>query len=285
MTSEVPASARPVVVGIKRRQPEVVRYALEEARRLDTYVRVAHVIPGAELVQLNGAPPALLAETRRFVESEFDRPRVDYFDWWGEPADVLAVESREASLLVVGGDEMPWISKITGGEVARKVSLTAHGPVVVVPSTDSNPDRAGGVVVALDGTGPMYGPLLYAFQAAHLRHEALQIVIAAGSPQDHVGREARGQRLGELIAQGEKLYPDVVVFPPVSADHGVAACLWATQHASLLVLGRPMDDHVPWSPLGVAGRVLRRAKSPVAVVPLNQAVATVGAAHIKEKQS
>lgn len=285
MTSDVNTSARPVVVGIKCRQPEVLRYALDEARRLGTYVRVAHVIPRAELARLNGASPPLLAQTQRFVESEFDPPRVDYFAWWGDPADVLAVESREASLLVVGGDELPWIDRIAGGEVARKVSLTAHCPVLVVPSTDTNPDRVGGVVVALDGSGPMDAPLLYAFQAAHLRHEALQIVIAAGSPQDHLGREARGHRLGRLIANGEQLYPDVVVLPAVSADHGASACLWATQHASLLVLGRPMDDHVPWSPLGVAGRVLRRAKSPVAVVPLNHAAATIGAVHTKEKQS
>jgi hypothetical protein len=155
---------------------------------------------------------------------------------------------------------------------------------VVVPAQDLNPDRVGGVVVALDGTGPMGGPLLYAFQAAHQRHEALQIVIAAGSPHDHLGREARGHRLGGLIARGEALFPGVAVLPPVSADHGVAACLWATQQASLLVLGRPIDDHVPWSPLGVAGRVIRRAKSPVAIVPLDHAVATIGAASVKEHE-
>jgi hypothetical protein len=41
------------------------------------------------------------------------------------------------------------------------------------------------------------------------------------------------------------------------------------------VLGRPVDHHAPWSPLGVAGRVLRRAQSPVVVVPLDLAIATV----------
>lgn len=277
MSSEVTKS-RPVVVGIKRNQPAVLSYALDEARRLDTYVRVAHVIPHAELARLNGAMPPLLEQARRTVESAFDPPRVDYFAWWGDPADVLAVESREAGLLVVGGDELPWVTKLTGGEVARKVSLTASCPVVVVPSTDLNPDRAGGVVVAVDGAGPIDGPLAYAFQAAHERNETLQIVIAAGSSQDHRGREARGQRLGRVMARGQDVYPDVHVLPVVGAENGVAACLLATQHASLLVLGRPMNDHAPWSPLGVAGRVLRRAKSPVAVVPLDHAVASIGAA-------
>jgi hypothetical protein len=80
------------------------------------------------------------------------------------------------------------------------------------------------------------------------------------------------------------MYPDVEVLPAVGAEHGVAACLLATQHASLLVLGRPIDGHAPWSPLGVAGRVLRRAKSPVAVVPLDHAVASIGVASTKEQR-
>ena len=278
MSSEVTSSSRPVVVGIVRTQPAVLRYALDEARRLDTYVRVAHVAPRHELARLNGAPPPLLEQVQRAVESEVDPPRVDYFAWWGDPADVLTVESREASLLVVGGDELPWITKMIGGEVARKVSLTGHCPVVVVPSMDLNPDRAGGVVVALDGAGPIDGPLLYAFQAAHERLETLQIVTAAGPPQDHVVRAARQQRLDEATARGQAMFPDVNVVPAVDAENGVAACLLATQHASLLVLGRPIDDHTPWSPLGVAGRVLRRAKSPVAVVPLDNAAANIGVA-------
>lgn len=283
MTTDATSSSRPVLVGMKRHQWAVLRYALDEARRLDTYVRVAHVIPDVELARLNGAPPPLLARAQRVVESEVDPPRADYFSWWGDPADVLAVESREAAVLVVGGDELPWISKLAGGEVARKVSLTAHCPVVVVPSTDLNPDRAGGVVVAVDGAGPIDGPLLFAFLEAHERNETLQVVIAAGSPQDHLGREARGQRLGHVLARGQSMYPDVQVLPAVGAENGVAACLLATQHASLLVLGRPIDDHVPWSPLGVAGRVLRRAKSPVAVVPLDHAAAEVGVATVKEQ--
>ena len=278
MCSEVTSTSRPVVVGIVRSQPAVLRFALEDARRLDTYVRVAHVISQAELARLNGAPPPILDEVRQAVEREADPPRVDYFAWWGDPADVLAVESREASLLVVGGDELPWITKLTGGEVARKVSLTAHCPVVVVPSMDLNPGRIGGVVVAVDGVGPIDGPLLYAFEVAHERHETLQIVTAAGSPRDHVGRESRRQRLSEATDRAQAVYPDVRLLPAIDAENGVAACLLATQHASLLVLGRPIDDHAPWSPLGVAGRVLRRAKSPVAVIPLDHAIAPIGVA-------
>ena len=284
MSTEVTLRNRPVVVGVVRKQLAVLRYALDEARRLDTYVRVAHVVPRDEFAQLKGATPPPLEQVRRAVDSEVDPPRVDYFPWWGDPADVLAVESREASLLVVGGDELPWITKLTGGEVARKLALTAHCPVVVVPSIDLNPDRVGGVVVAVDGSGPIEGPLLYAFQAAHAREETLQIVSAAGAPQDHLGREARRQRLDEVTARGQAIYPDVHVLPAIDAERAVAACLLATQQASLLVLGRPIDEHAPWSPLGVAGRVLRRAKSPVAVVPVDYADAIVGVASTKEQR-
>jgi nucleotide-binding universal stress UspA family protein len=276
--SDQATSARPVVVGLSHRQPALLSYAVEEARRLGTFVRVVHVIPQVDLARLHGALPSLLEWAGRTVATEVDPPRVDTFAWSGDPAEVLTVESREAEVLVVGGDELPWVTRLAGGEVARKLSLAAHCPVVVVPSVDLNPERTGGVVVALDGAGPMDGPLLYAFRAAHERGETLQIVISAGSPQDHLGREARGRRLGRLISHGHLLFPDVDVLPAVGADDGVAACLLATQHASLLVLGRPIDHHAPWSPLGVAGRVLRRAKSPVAVVPLDHAVVSIGAA-------
>ncbi len=47
--------------------------------------------------------------------------------------------------------------------------------------------------------------------------------------------------------------------------------------------GRLTVTH-PWSPLGVPGRVLRHAKSSVAVVPLDHAVASVGVAWTKEKR-
>jgi nucleotide-binding universal stress UspA family protein len=278
MPEDLVPTPRPVLVGVKQLRQAALRYALEEADRLGTSVRVAHVIPDAELALLNGATPEIVGRVRSVVDAEPRPPRVDVLTWWGDPVDVLVAESREAELLVLSGDELPWITRMAGGEVTRRLALTAQCPVVVVPATDSNPDRVGGVVVAVDGSGPMDAPLLFGFRAAHLRGEALQIVIAAGSPQDRLGREARGHRLSALIAEGERAFPEVVVLPPVSADRGVTACLWATQHASLLVLGRPMDDHAPWSPLGVAGRVLRRAKSPVTVIPLDHAVATIGAA-------
>lgn len=274
-------STRPVLVGIARNQPEVLRFALDEARRLDTHVRVAHAVPRPGPAVLDGSRSPVLDQVRRTVAHQVDPPRVDCFSWWGDPADVLAIESREACLLVVGGDDVPWVTKLTGGEVARKVSLTAHCPVVVVPAMDRNPGRLGGVVVAVDAAGPIEGPLFYAFDSAQLRRESAQIITAAGPTQDHFVRDARRQELDAVVSRIRAMYPGVQVLPAVDARKAVAACLMAAQHASLLVLGRPADHLVPWSPLGVAGRVLRRAKSPVAVVPLDHADAVSELRHAR----
>jgi nucleotide-binding universal stress UspA family protein len=269
-------NTRPVVVGIARDQPEVLRYALDEARRRGTYVRVAHVVSHDELVHLNGAPPPLLDRVRQAVAAEVDPPKVDVFDWWGDPAEVLATESREACLVVVGGDELPWIARMTGGEVARKVSLTARCPVVVVPADRPHPERVGGVVVAVDASRPIEEPLRYAFQAAQQRSETLQVVTAPSRSSDREGRDADRRRLDDVVDRYRLDFPDVLVLPVLDAEHSVAACLLASHRASLLVLGRPLDDHAPWSPLGVAGRVLRRARSPVVIVPLDHAFAVNG---------
>ena len=258
---------RPVVAGIAYHQPDLFRFALDEARRLDCGVRVTHVNSLTELQDLPGCEEELFDKLRVTAASEPDQPPVDYLWWWGDPAEVLITESREAREVVIGVDEGPWLSQVASGEVARKVALNAACPVLVCPTRGSADRRTGGVVVAIDTSGPVDAPLRYAFEAARRRHESIQVVEASGPGSDYPARERRRNRLEDIVDPWRVRYPEVQAQVSVKGGPAVAACVLATRHASLLVLGRPRHHHATMSFVAVAARVLRRTHAPVAVVP------------------
>ena len=271
---------KPVVVGIDDYQPELFRFALEEARRLNTTLRVVHAQSIAEMRELGDWNYELFDQLRAVAAAEPDVKDVSYVSWWAEPADILIGESRGACEVVVGADEVPWLTRVSGGEVARMVAMKAACPVVVAPRVQPGVQRTSGIVVAIDTADDVDAPLRFAFEAALLSGEPIQVVEAVGSRVGYAAREARRYRLEDVVAPWRELYPEVRVRPVVEGKRAVAACVLATRHASLLVLGRPRDHHSPMSLDAVAARVLRRAQAPVAVVPLRSADDLVGAATV-----
>jgi nucleotide-binding universal stress UspA family protein len=264
---------RPVIAAIAYDQPELFRFALDEARRLGCGVRATHVYSVTQLQDLRGCEEELFDKLRATATGESDPPSVDYLWWWGDPAEVLITESREACEVVIGVDEGTWLSKVAGGEVARKVALNAACPVVVFPTGGPTNTQAGRVAVAIDTSGPVEAPLRYAFEAAHRRHEPIHVVEASGTGSDYPERERRRHRLEDIVDQWRFRYPDVPVRISVEGGPVVAACVLATQDASLLVLGQPRNHHTTMSFDAVAARVLRQAHAPVAVIPSERASA------------
>ena len=258
---------RPVVAGIAYHQPDLFRFALDEARRLDCGVRVTHVLTPGELQEQRGSEEELFDKLRATAAGEIDPPHVDYLWWWGDAAEVLITESREASEVIIGVDEIPWLSQVAGGEVARKVAMNAACPVLVRPTRGPRDRADGGVVLAIDTSDPVDAPLRYAFEAARRRHESIQVVEASGPGSDYPARERRRNRLEDIVDPWRVRYPEVQAHVSVEGGPAVAACVLATRHASLLVLGRPRHHHATMSFDAVAARVLRRTHAPVAVVP------------------
>jgi nucleotide-binding universal stress UspA family protein len=264
---------RPVVAGMAYHQPDLFRFAMDEARRLGCGVRATHVNTTTELQDLRGCEEELFDKLRATAAGEPNPPPVDYLWWWGDPAEVLITESREAREVVIGVDEGTWLSKVAGGEVARKVALNAACPVVVYPTGGPSDGRRGRVVVAVDTSEPVDAPLQYAFEAARRRHESIHVVEGSGMASDYPERERRRNRLGDIVDLWRVRYPDVPVQVSVEGGPVVAACILAALDASLLVLGRPRNHHATTSFDAVAARVLRRAHAPVAVIPGERASA------------
>jgi nucleotide-binding universal stress UspA family protein len=260
---------KPVVVGIAYYQPELFRLAIQEARQLNTDVRVVHVEHTSERPDPKVRDGRLFDQLRAVAAAEPDTPPIEYRSWWGDPVDVLINESFDASEVLVGVDEVPWIARLIGGEVARKVAEGAGCPVLVVPPRLPETRWTGGIVVAIDTSDRVDAPLRFAFEAARRTGQSLQIVEAAGSHAGYPAREARRYQLEDVIAPWRERYPGVRVVPAVEGSPAVSTCVLATRHASLLVLGRPRDEHAPMSPEAVAARVLRHTQAAVAVVPLD----------------
>ncbi len=134
----------PVVVGIVDKQPTALRFALREAHRQETGLRVIHSagLPaqavaghaGAEIFEeLRAAGQKVLDDAQHFIEQEVTPVPVTYALTTAAPIEALETESRAAGMVVIGADDISWPDRLLGGAVASHVALHAACPVVVVP--------------------------------------------------------------------------------------------------------------------------------------------------------
>jgi nucleotide-binding universal stress UspA family protein len=254
-------SERPVVLGIKDRQhPEVLSFAMAEAARRGVPLRVVRAVaeqPGPGHRVTGGSHP-----------SQDGTVRIDESVVVGPVVDVLLEESTTCSVLVLGADDAPWVSRARGVEISRAVASRAHAPVVIVPRTAVGARRTSGVVVAVDGSKAVEGQLAYAFEAARDRGESLMVIYVPGATCDYPTRQHHLYHLEDAVDRWRARFPDVVARTVVEPGHPVQTCVIASADASLLVVGQPTGEHPRLVARAVAAGLLRRSSAPVAVVPL-----------------
>lgn len=277
-------SPRPVVVGVSSKQATVVRYALAEAARLKTSLRVVHsyALPAQaaefyvggdvlDTMRISGA--SVIEDARALIEDEAPGIEVAYVLANGVPGLVLLAESIEAQSIVLGADDIPWFDRMLGGEVSGHLARKAHCPVVVVPEVDEHSVQEpsahrGGVVVTIDGDTSASSPLRYGFEQADVRGEMLHVLHAAPAATTQVDFDNHRANVAEILAGWADLYPDVRVLSSLTSGDPIETCIAATERASLVVIGRPHSHTVVFAlarPLAM--QVLRHAHCPVAVVP------------------
>jgi nucleotide-binding universal stress UspA family protein len=272
-------SGMPVVVGIGDKQTTAIRFALREAHRKGTGLRVVHSagLPaqtvagyaGAEIFEdLQEAGQKVLDDSQHFIEQEVTPVPVTYVLTTAAPIAALEAEACEASTMVIGADNISWPDRLLGGAIASYVALNAACPVVVVPERAYPTPLSGGVVIALDGDTPASGPLQYAFEQAAARGHALHVLHAIPPATTAADAETIRANIGEVLAGWSGAYPSVRVLWSFPIDEADDACARATQRSELVVVGRPHRHALPLAlarPL--AADVLRHAHGPVAVVP------------------
>jgi nucleotide-binding universal stress UspA family protein len=293
-TSRAAVETDNVVVGVDGSAASVnaVRYAVREAARTGSGLRVLHVLP--EYAPNTYPIPAeeVLATGREVLRSvlaevgEID-PGVEVKRVLRRAARVpgLVSYARGARLLVVGADRRTTVARLLTGNTSTGVAASSAAPVVAVPETWVPDDRKGVVLVGVKNPAHATEVLGEAFALAGQRGDRLLVVhawkLASGYDDivvDRVAHEAWDDRarseLRNLVADWTPAYPEVEVELRVVHDQAAHALVEASGEADEVVLVRRAHGIPAATHLGSTARaVLRESACPVRVVPPGHGVA------------
>ncbi|MFE9017607.1 universal stress protein [Streptomyces sp. NPDC007808] len=198
----------------------------------------------------------------------------------GEPVMVLEIESRTASLAVVGSRGLGRFGSLLLGSTAGHLAAHAGCPVLVVRGRTS---PQGPVLLAVDGSPAARGAVEFAFAQAS-RHGTDLIALHVWSPrteraydgpgdppfvtydEDRLRDEEQRVLAEALGGLGEK-YPDVTVHRELVRGRVRHSLIEASSDAGLVVVGARGHGGFAGLLLGsVSQALLHHAHCPVAVV-------------------
>jgi len=267
-----------------------LRYAIEEAQRRETGVRMVHVppdiIPYAPMTPLYSTP-SLHDIGAHILKDALDRCLELVPDLYVEGALVagprvagIVGESKDASVVVLGTRR--WKNyRVFGGSTSVGVASRAHCPVLLVPPVWKPGQAKGRVVVGIDAMAEPRVVLQRAFEAARARQSELLIVHAWTPPnlytpafgtfEPEKWRASTDEWLSEQTIAIRADYPDVTVDQIVTYDSDKAAVADLAKDADLLVLGR----HRHSAPLihrvgSVALHAIHAGTSPLEIIPVHE---------------
>lgn len=289
-------TAHPVVVGVDGSESALhaVRWAAEEAQRLDTSLRLvnAYEVPSGYphgFVDAKALRDALVARGRDWLASARDvaavavpRLSTEVVEENAGAVPTLVRESRRAARVVLGSRGLGGFTGLLVGSTAVELVGRAHCPVVVVRGKDADapPPSVGSVVVGVDGTPVGEGAIEFGFAAAAVRKVDLVAVHAwtdlvlesafdgGAAALDFTPLEQQAEvELGERLAGWQERYPDVRVIRKVVRERASTTLLRHAEHAQLVVVGSRGRGGFRGLLLGSTSQhLLRHAPCPVVVV-------------------
>ncbi|KUL73672.1 MULTISPECIES: universal stress protein [unclassified Streptomyces] len=288
--------AGPVVVGVDGSPSSLtaVETAAREARAHGVALRVVHAfgrpparIPAGgrpwEPASAAGVPQLIdgtLGEAEQRAHAAAPGVQADHEVVVGDPVEVLEIESRTASMIVVGSRGLGRFGTLLVGSTAGQLAAHASCPVLVVRG---DPRQAGPVLLAVDGSPAARGAVEFAFSQAS-RHGTDLVALhvwsnrterAYASPADppfvtyDEGRlhDEEERVLAEALGGMGDLYPDVRVERRLVRGRVRHTLIEAGADAGLLVVGARGRGGFTGLLLGsVSQAVLHHAPCPVAVV-------------------
>ncbi|MFC8244359.1 universal stress protein [Streptomyces chartreusis] len=286
----------PVVVGVDGSSSSMaaVEVAAREAGLRGVGLRLVHAFgrPGAHIPP-GGRPwePSSTAGLRELIDGTLTKaqqrahetgPGVDITREVvvGEPITVLEIESRTASLAVVGSRGLSRFGALMLGSTAGHMAAHAACPVLVVRR---RPNPAGPVLLAVDGSPAARGAVEFAFAHASLHGVRLEALHAwserseraYGAPADPPFvtydedrlRDEEERVLAEALGGLRDRYPDVEVVSRLVRGRVRHSLIEASADAGLVVVGARGRGGFAGLLLGsVSQAVLHHAECPVAVV-------------------
>lgn len=268
---------RPVVVGVSGDQPALLSYAVGIAQMLDSPLRVVHAYAfqtdTADL-HTDRDPGAILREAGQRVLDEvrerlaaYEGLDVEYSLRPEPPAFALLTESKDASIIVLGTDDVGWFDRLAGANVAQRVALHSSCPVLVVPHDLSEPTM-NDIVIALDIDNVLDDALDFGFDLGERTAAPVRVITVLPQSADSEERNWRDRRLRGFVAEWHKRFPHATARHEVLTGRPADELSRGRTPARLVIVGRPNQPHrVPLLNRRVAGSLLREAQCPVAVVP------------------
>jgi nucleotide-binding universal stress UspA family protein len=182
---------------------------------------------------------------------------------------VLADAARDATMMVLGRDNVSWGERLLMGAVTSQIASHLDCPLIVVPSgwrpRQAWPPRP--VVVALDGETAAKPVLNLAFEEASLRHSRL--VVLHAEPMSASDRDVTAARLDlEILLAGWKQdHPGVAISTAIVSGDADAQLVRWSRSAAVLVVGRPHRHGWGQWLLSVARNVMRQTHCPLIIAP------------------
>lgn len=270
-------ASRPyIVVGVSG-EPESVpaaRWALREAKARGLQLVIAHGVPipygdppwTSEVVDamVAGAEAVIdRAMSHLIIPPHLSVRRV------GEVIPPVALLSRlaeNADFVALGKDNLSPFRRVMEGAVTAPICAAAPCPVVVVPAyADVNLRQP--VIVAVDGTTAAASALRVAFDEAAIWR--LPLTVLHARPEDETATEAAERRVNieEILAGWKADQPDVYVHSEVVPGEPEDLIAEYSEHAALMVVGRPHRRRLGSWVRSVTNAVLNHCQCPLVVVP------------------
>lgn len=285
---------RPIVAGVDHDPAKrlALAWAADEAGRRHLPLRLVHAhalppLPGGHRSEaarryreewsraLRGVGEELLRRAAEFAASRQPSVEVSTVLAEEEPASVLLLEARTASLVVVGSRHLSRRREMfTSDSVALPLTARAPCPVVVVREPEHVTQEPAYFVVGVDGSAHSAAAVDMAFEEADLRGALVRALYVwhpplLGSPDEHATMRECRRMLSETVAGREATHPDVELHHEVLRGHPVQVLTDASEHSLGLVVGTRGRGGFTGMLLGsVSQGALHHARCPVISVPV-----------------
>jgi nucleotide-binding universal stress UspA family protein len=277
----------PVTVAVAGDEDGALAYAVAEARRTGSPLRLVHaveqvpiaasMVPLVSYDDLELAAEKILDQAADVVRSlAGDDVVVEAVVRRGHAAHVLIDESETARLMVLEHRALHRLVRVFTGSTSTAVAARAHCPVVSVPETWAPGIDHHEVVVGVDDTCEPASALDAAFAEADRREASLRVLHAwrLASPYDpalETGVEEEWRQrtepgIQQAVEEREVEFPHVKATVELRYAAPADTLAHASKTADVLVIGRRTRRGRLW--IGSIARALTRvSECPVMVVP------------------
>ncbi|HEU4566991.1 MAG TPA: universal stress protein [Marmoricola sp.] len=278
----------PIAVGVNgtAASDAAVRYAVAEARRAGSSVKLVHVVPdylpatrpfGMSLKDLAPTGRHLLQEANRTAHEEWPEVRVQAALVAGPWAPAIVHAAEGAEEIVLGHDPDPSLLRLATGSTVVAVASHAPVPVIAVAPGPREPSF-GRMTVGIKFVPRSYGLLRLSFEQAAHRGLALHVVHAWAMPPGYEGlvvspqereeiNKTESMGLDELVQGLAAEFVSVKASVQVLEGNPARVLQLASETSDLLLLSRRRHAFPRGHVGGTARALLRHSSCPVAIVP------------------